>query len=208
MIVINGAGDHALEAYNVLNDLGYRNDIYFFDEDLNTIGEKHGYSTMVNLHTLREEVIGVLGVGTPHREFIERSNKYIDKWMIVVHPSAHLCNDIMLGTGVVIKQRVTLMPYAKLGNFVQINVGALIGHHAEIGDYSCIGPTAQIMGRVSIGEECYIGVNAIILEKLSIADKVTIGAGAVVVKDITEPGTTWAGVPAKPLKRANLTGRG
>ena len=32
-----------------------------------------------------------------------------------------------------------------------------------------------------------------------IADDVSIGAGAVVTKDITEAGTTWAGVPARKI---------
>jgi len=199
-IIIIGASDHALEAYNVLNDLGYKKEIFFYEENISRFEQNHGHSKVIDLKKLNGNIIAVQGVGTPHKEFILRVCKYVTKWMQVIHPTAHFCNDVIMGTGVVIKQKVILMPYVKLGKFVQINVGALIGHHVEVGDYSCIGPAAKIMGRVSIGEECYIGVNSVILEKRTIADRVIIGAGAVVVKDITEPGTTWAGVPAKLIR--------
>jgi len=200
-IVIIGASDHALEAYNVLNDLNYKNNIYFYEENISRFEHPHGHSKIIDLKKVSGNIIAVQGVGTPHKEFILRVCKYVTKWMQVIHPTVHCCNDVIVGTGVVIKQKVILMPYVKLGKFVQINVGALIGHHVEVGDYSCIGPSANIMGRVTIGEECYIGVNSVILEKLKIADRVVIGAGAVVNRDISEAGTVWAGVPAKMIKK-------
>jgi len=200
MIVIFGAGNHALEAYNVLNDLGYKDNIFYYEENPNNHGRVHGYSTIIDIQALNRKVIGVLGVGMPHRTYIDRIERYVDRWMTVVHPSAHFCNDVMLGKAAVIKQRAILMPYSKIGNYVQVNVNALIGHHAEIRDYSCISPSAQIMGNVIIGSECNIGAAAVIIEKINIADRVTIGAGAVVIRSITEPGTTWAGVPAKKIK--------
>ena len=200
MIVIFGAGDHALEAYNVLNDLGYNENIYFYEDVSKKYGHKHGYSEIIDVNKLAEKVIGVLGVGAPHKKFINRVEKYVEKWITVVHPTAHLCNDVSLGIASVIKQGVTMMPYSKLGNYTQVNVNALVGHNVEVGDYSCIGPAAQVMGRVKIGKECNIGVAAVIIEKLSIAEGVTIGAGAVVIHSIIEPGTTWAGIPARKIK--------
>lgn len=52
----------------------------------------------------------------------------------------------------------------------------------------------------SIGNNVTIGVGAKIIGDVHIADNVKIAAGAVVVKDITEPGCTVAGVPAKIVK--------
>ena len=55
---------------------------------------------------------------------------------------------------------------------------------------------------------CYLGSGAKVIGEVSIADNVAVGAGAVVTKDITEPGTTWAGVPARKISdrdsRSNL----
>lgn len=50
-----------------------------------------------------------------------------------------------------------------------------------------------------IGDNCYFGSGAKVLGAVTIADDVAVGAGAVVTRDITEPGTTWAGVPAKKI---------
>lgn len=46
----------------------------------------------------------------------------------------------------------------------------------------------------------YVGTGAKILGGVKIANNVAIGANAVVVKDILEPKTTHAGVPAKKDK--------
>jgi len=205
MIVIIGAGDHALETYDILKDI-YKvsndiEEIYFFDEDTYKHGAKHGDSIIINLFGLNNKIRGVLGVGTPHREFIDRCRYYVGEWLTVIHPKAQLCGNITLGIGNIVRQGVIMMPYSKLEDFVQLNVNALIGHHVEVGAYTCIGPGAQIMGRVQIGKECYIGVGSIILQKLKIADRVTIGAGAVVIKNIDEPNTTWVGNPARKLQK-------
>lgn len=50
-----------------------------------------------------------------------------------------------------------------------------------------------------IGNNVYISPGVKIVGDISIADGVCLGAGAVVVKSITEPDTTWGGVPAKKI---------
>ncbi len=54
-------------------------------------------------------------------------------------------------------------------------------------------------GAPQIGDRVFIGSGARIIGNISVADDVVIGANAVVVKSITEPGTTWAGNPAKKV---------
>ena len=51
----------------------------------------------------------------------------------------------------------------------------------------------------TIGNNCFIGAGAKILGGITIADDVVIGANPVVVEDITEPGTTWGGIPARKI---------
>lgn len=58
----------------------------------------------------------------------------------------------------------------------------------------------MIGGAPLIGDRVYIGTGARVLGNISIADEVVIGANAVVTKDITEPGITVAGIPAKKVK--------
>ncbi len=57
----------------------------------------------------------------------------------------------------------------------------------------------EIGGAPQIGDRVYIGTGARIIGKIRIADDVVVGANSVVTKDILEPGTTWAGIPAKKI---------
>lgn len=82
---------------------------------------------------------------------------------------------------------------ARIGDYCRIHEGVTIGVNAE--DYW--GDT--LGGAAEIGNRVFIGSGAKIIGNVKIADDVAIGAGAVVVKDILEPNTTWAGVPAKKV---------
>lgn len=77
---------------------------------------------------------------------------------------------------------------AKIGKNLRIQTGVVIGGDARYPDKLA-----------KIGDNVYIGVGAKIIGPRIIADDVAIGANAVVTKDILEPHTTWAGVPAKKI---------
>ena len=82
---------------------------------------------------------------------------------------------------------------------IHINGTAKIGKNCRIHEMVTIGATNGEKESPQIGNNVFIGSGAKIIGNITIADDVAIGAGAVVVKDITEPGTTWAGVPAKKI---------
>ena len=199
--VIIGASNSALEIYDILVEKNYPYHIYFYDENPKREGEIYGPSRVIDIRKETEKVIAFLGIGQPCKAFIQRVDKYTDRWIQLTHPDAQRGSYMDIGKGCIIQRRVTAMTHSSLGDFVYLNVGCLIGHHAKIGSYSCIAPQALILGHVQIGEECYIGANSTIREDLKVADRVVVGAGAVVIKDITEADTVWAGVPAKMIKR-------
>lgn len=93
---------------------------------------------------------------------------------------------------------------AELG--VKVNHGkCIISKYAKIGKDSVIVGFVTIggiggkrdNGAAIIGKRVFISSGVRIIGPVHIADDVVIGANAVVVKDITEPGITVAGVPAK-----------
>lgn len=81
--------------------------------------------------------------------------------------------------------------------------GTIVIHDAVRAGVNCrlqegvtIGATGGSHEAAVIGDNCYFGSGAKVIGAVTIADDVAIGAGAVVTRDITEPGTTWGGVPA------------
>ena len=86
-----------------------------------------------------------------------------------------------------------------------VNSNAVVGENCRIHEGVTIGVSGdsywgyQDGEAPKIGNNVFIATGAKIIGNVRIADGVAIGANAVVVKDIDEPNTTWAGVPAKKV---------
>ena len=84
-----------------------------------------------------------------------------------------------------------------------VNSKAKVGRNCRIHAMVVIGATGGNPKAPVIGDNVYIGSGAKVIGDIHIADDVVIGANAVVVKSIDEPGTTWAGVPARKISDRN-----
>lgn len=82
---------------------------------------------------------------------------------------------------------------------IVINTKTKIGKNCRIHQCVTIGSTSGTSDSAKIGDNVFIGAGACIIGPVSIANDVAIGANAVVVQSITEPGTTWGGIPAKKI---------
>lgn len=80
-----------------------------------------------------------------------------------------------------------------------VNSKAKVGKNCRIHAMVVIGATNGNPAAPVLGNNVYIGSGAKVVGDIHIADDVAIGANAVVVKSIDEPGTTWAGVPARKI---------
>lgn len=85
-----------------------------------------------------------------------------------------------------------------LGACVIVNTNASVDHDCRIGRGTHVAPGVAIAGGVNIGERVLIGIGARVLPGITIGHDAVVGAGAVVIRDV-EPGTTVAGVPARPV---------
>lgn len=85
---------------------------------------------------------------------------------------------------------------------IAINGGCVIGKNFRVHEGVCVGSTSGSNVPI-IGDNVFVGSGAKIIGNIRIANDVQIGANAVVVKSIEEPGTTWAGVPAKKISNNN-----
>ena len=122
---------------------------------------------------------------------------------VVLNENSHISRFIEWGEGCIVSLPLNhITVNLKIGDFVWINSGNLIGHDVQIGEYSTIYSGINIGGHAHIGTDCVIGSGAILRPGVTIGDGVTVGAGAVVVKDVPG-GVVVMGNPAKAKGELN-----
>ncbi len=86
---------------------------------------------------------------------------------------------------------------------IVVHGNARVGRNCRLQEGVTIGATNGSHEAATIGDNCYFGSGAKVIGAVTIADDVAVGANAVVTKDITEPGTSWAGIPAQKISDTN-----
>jgi sugar O-acyltransferase (sialic acid O-acetyltransferase NeuD family) len=129
--------------------------------------------------------------------FIKFKNIGYD-FLNVIHVTAYVSQDVILGEGVQIITRTTIHPGCSIGNNVIINTHASIDHDCNIADHVHIAPGVLCCGGVTIGKETHVGSGAVILQGIDIGDNCLIAAGSVVTHHI-ESNSKVAGVPARTI---------
>ncbi len=194
-LVIIGASGHGKVVADIAKKTGYH-EIVFLDDNEN-IHECGGYPVVGRSHeveTINADVI--VGIGNASiRKKIQKSIPE-RKMATLIHPSAVVAEDVIIGVGTVIMAGTVINPGARIGKGCIINTCASIDHDCNVGDYVHTAVGSHLCGTVSVGDETWIGAGATVSNNISICSKCMIGAGAVVIKDAKESGI-YIGVPAK-----------
>jgi carbonic anhydrase/acetyltransferase-like protein (isoleucine patch superfamily) len=123
-------------------------------------------------------------------------------------PNATIAGDVITGDDCSIWFNAVLrgdVNSIRLGNKVNVQDGAVIHctferSKALIGNNVSIGHNAIVHGCV-IEDNVLVGMGAIVMDNANIGTNCIIAAGALVLENtIIEPGTIYAGVPAKKIK--------
>lgn len=194
-LVIIGASGHGKVIADIAKKNGYH-EIVFLDDDEN-IHECGGYPVIGRSHeveTINADII--VGIGNASiRKKIQQSIP-ARKMATLIHPSAVVAEDVIIGVGTVIMAGAVINSGARIGKGCIINTCASIDHDCNVGDYVHTAVGSHLCGTVSVGDETWIGAGATVSNNISICSKCMIGAGAVVIKDAKESGI-YIGVPAK-----------
>jgi acetyltransferase EpsM len=123
-------------------------------------------------------------------------------WQTIIHPSAIISKDVIIGEGSVIMAGAIIQPGSRIGKHCIINTGACIDHDCKIADFVHIGPNSSLAGGVSVGEGTFIGIGSSIIPNKTIGRWTNVGAGSVIITNQPDNCTTL-GIPAKPIKFNN-----
>lgn len=146
--------------------------------------------------------LSIIAIGDNKIRYIIHNKVPYAHWKTVIHPSAIISEDVIIGEGTVIMAGVIIQAGTRIKSHCIINTGSCIDHDCIIDDFVHIGPNCSVAGGVKISEGAFIGIGSSIIPYKTIGRWTTIGAGSVVINDIPENCTAF-GVPAKLIKHNN-----
>ena len=175
----------------------------FLDEDLARHGSSlDGFPVLGGPDWLdaRSEVEALIAINHPpekQRLVSQLATMGFSRFASVVHPTAWLARDVVVGAGCIIYPNVSLNRGVFLGGHVTINMNCAIGHDTSVGDYSSLAPGVCTAGGTSILHGSSLGIGSVTIQGVSIGPWAVVGANAAVIQDVPAHETV-VGIPARP----------
>ena len=125
-----------------------------------------------------------------------------ERYATLVDPSVHVPASASLGVGTILLAGTVLTADVTIGRHVVCMPHVTLTHDDVLADYATLTAGVSLGGGVHVGEAAYLGMNASVREGRSIGAGAVLGMGAALLTDQPD-GTTWIGVPARPLARGD-----
>jgi acetyltransferase-like isoleucine patch superfamily enzyme len=132
-------------------------------------------------------IINTVSVSIPFRKKIyEALTAQGIPFANLVHPTAYIGFNNLMGTGNIILTHVSFGPCTQIGNDNFISARCNIEHHNQMGDHCTFGPGVMTSGNVIIGSEVKFGTGVFIEPRLKILDNSIIASGCIINRDIPQ----------------------
>jgi sugar O-acyltransferase (sialic acid O-acetyltransferase NeuD family) len=131
-------------------------------------------------------------------EIADRLGLSRDRYATLVHPSADVSPDVVLGAGCLVFRSAFIGDGARLGDHVFISPRALVSHHVVVEDGATLAIGAMLSGGSTLGPGAYAGAGSIVKDGVRIGAGAVLAAGSVVLRDVAA-GATVIGNPARAV---------
>ena len=205
-LVIIGAGGMGRTLYDLAREsLGYMTDFTvkgFLDDNPTALDNFLWYPPIIDKisdYVPRHGDIFVSSLGGNVRRvcmesIISRGGEFIS----LVHKTARIGSNVIMGKGNVIGAFTTLGADAVIGDYNMIQSYTVIGHDVHIGNWNRIDTHVTCVGGVIIENETNIHTSAVINHGVVVESAARVGACSFVIRRV-KSGTTVMGNPAKKL---------
>jgi len=208
-VIVIGAGGHARVLLDVLDRCGVAV-AGLTDADASKHGKLLagirilGGDMVLDQHppasTVLVNAMGSTESMSPRQKVYERLKADGYRFLTLIHPSAVVAPDAVLGEGVQVMAGAIIQPGANIGANSILNNGAQVDHDCMIGAHVHLSPGVTLSGTVTVGDGTHVGTAATVVQGLRIGRGCFVAAGAVVTKDLPD-GERVKGVPAHRMRK-------
>jgi sugar O-acyltransferase (sialic acid O-acetyltransferase NeuD family) len=193
-LLILGAGGFGREVWQYASDCGQFEVVGFLDDDPTderTVGSAHDADKHPGCSF-------VIAVGDPRTrmELGQRVLKVGGHLASIVHPTAYVAPDALVGEGSILAPFSMVGVRGKVGANCALNLYASVGHDAVLNDHGVLSPYSTLNGHAVVGEGGFLGTHAAVAPGVVIGGWSKISSGTVGSHNV-EAGSLIAGAPAR-----------
>ena len=206
-LIIIGAGGYGREIYNLAKQTKLHNKEYiikgFIDDNCQALNGYHKYPNIISTvkeYKVDKDDVFICAIANIEikKRIITELKQVGSKFINLIHPSARVHENTILGEGIIIADNSTISCDCIISDYVTINSSVCIAHDVKIGNFTNIYAFVFLGGNVTVSSDVSIYTRATIIPNISIDEKSTIGACSLVIKNVEKKQTVF-GIPAKRL---------